>query len=447
MSSRDKQGSTTMALVEKEITMKNVERARNNSEFEKRNEAEHKLIPENPAIFECLFKPDAIAIEQLYLSSPDDEFSLRLRATYHPEGTSYTATQKDRGEIVEGALHRTEIDTPINEAAYDFFAQKNIARLRKLRATIAEGISIDFYDSPEVPVIVEVEHNDPVERTKLVALVEELTSSDLIDHSSDPSLTNEALAHHFSKEAHPELIRSKETLDTFAECVVGEMIARYATGKRQVVAGLTGMSGSGKTTVTRLIEERLVELFGEAYKPIIISTDDYHFGKTNLEERYGKPYSDWDSPRTYNTEELALDLHNLAEGTPLIRRHFSFETEEPVFDELVAPLPFILIEGLYAGSKDLTAVRDLHFELPTSIATSVGRDVRRLVIDNRANRAFPTPESRLRYQIETALPLYMSQERPSHAAFSASARPLAERAFMLSEFTRSKERRTQELQG
>lgn len=433
-----------MNLVENEITMQNVERARNNGEFEKRNETEHKLTPNDPEIFRQLFIADAVAIEQLYLSTPDDEFSLRLRATYHPDETRYSATQKDRGEIVDGALHRIEIDTTISQEAYELYAQKNLARVRKLRTYITDGLSVDFYDNPDTPVIVEVEHKDPTERARLVKLVEELTNSTLVDRSSDPSVTNEALAY---RNISGEHIRSKESLDDFAERVVGEMIAHYTIGKKQVVAGLTGMSGSGKTTVTRLIEERLVTLFGESYQPIIISTDDYHFGKTKLEETYGKPYSDWDSPRTYNTEELARDLQNLAEGMPLIRRHFSFETEEPAFDEVIAPSPFVLIEGLYAGSKHLTEVRDLHFESPTSIATSVGRDVRRLVIDNRANRAFPIPESRLRYQIETALPLYMSQERPTHTTFSASIRPLAERAFMLSEFIRSKEHQTQVLQG
>lgn len=180
------------------------------------------------------------------------------------------------------------------------------------------------------------------------------------------------------------------------------------------------------------IEQSMLNAYGEEFAPLVISTDDYHFGKTHLDSTHGAPWTEWDDPRTYNTAELARDLEGLKQGASLIRRHFSFETEEPVFDDETVGSPFVLIEGLYAGSKDLAEVRDLHFELPTGIATGIGRDIRRLIVENRANRAFPTPESRLRYQIETALPLYLAQERPSRNSFSESLRPLAERAVMLS---------------
>lgn len=419
-----------MVLVEKELTAKNIEQARNHSEFEKRRETEQKLVPEHPEVFVTLFKDQSIPIEQLYISSPDDEFSLRLRCSYLPEGTIYNATLKDRGALVNSALERLEIDTPISEEAYKHFAAMDLPRIKKLRAIIADGVSVDFYDNAEVPIMVEVEHANVEYRAELIANLEALAGTRLFDQSANPLFTNETIAHRTSSEYSP---KSPESLDEFSAKVTREMIARYVAGKNQVVVGLTGMSGSGKTTVTRAIEAQLVEAFGESYRPIVLSTDDYHFGKTALENTYGAPYSDWDSPRTYNTAELANDLERLAEGTPLIRRHFDFDTEEPAYDALVQPSPFVIVEGLYAGSKDLAAVRDLHFELPTSIATSVGRDVRRLVIEDRANRAFPTPESRLKYQIETALPLYVSQERPGRNAFSASARPLAERAFMLAD--------------
>lgn len=433
-----------MPLVEKEITMRNIEQALSHSEFEKRREIEQKLVPSNPEVFEQLFKATSLPIEQLYLSSPDDEFSLRLRRTDRPEGTVYAATQKDRGEIVASALTRTEINTEISEATYEHYAAMNLPTVRKMRCEIMEGVSVDFYDSETTPVIVEVEHNDPDIRNQLIGMIEATTGTTLEDKSDDNGMTNEAIAHQGATECSP---RTPESLDSFSARVSKELVAQYVAGKNQVVVGLTGMSGAGKTTVTKAIQAHIVEAFGEAYRPLVLSTDDYHFGKTALENSYGAPYVDWDSPKTYNTKALAEDLARLAEGEPLRKRHFDFETEEPAYDEVVASSPFVIVEGLYAGSRDLTAVRDIHFELPTSIATSIGRDVRRLVIDNRANRAFPTPESRLRYQIETALPMYLSQERPERARFSACARPLADRAFMLAQITRSTESQTQEFQG
>lgn len=416
-----------MSLVEKEITMQNVERARSNAEFEKRREIEQKLVPRNPELLETLFKPQGMPVEQIYLSTPEDEFSIRVRCAYGVNGPEYTATQKDRGEMRGSALERSEITTEISPEAYTYYQSMDLPRLHKLRAEITEGVTVDFYDDKTTPVIVEVEHLDPQERAQLVTFMQELTDYTLVDNSSNAQLTNEALAYKNKGEA----IQSPESLDSFTTRVLKELVAHYASGKNQVVVGLTGMSGSGKTTVTRTLQERVVELFGEQYKPVVISTDDYHFGKTALEARYGAPYSAWDHPQTYDTTELARNLKQLVEGVSLIKRHFDFDTEEVVFDEELAPSPFVIIEGLYAGSKDLEAVRDLHFELPTGLATSIGRDVRRLIIDNRANRAFPTPESRLRYQIETAAPLYLSQERPNKNSFSASTRTMGERAFML----------------
>lgn len=419
-----------MIELENKITNKNIEQARNAIEFEQRAEIEHKLTPEYPGRLTQLFKAEARPIEQLYLSTPADEFSLRLRCEYTEEGPQYTATLKDRGELSHGALKRTEITTPITEAAYRHYQGRGAPSLRKLRAEPFKGVTIDFHDDSLTPIIVEVEHPDVERRVALKEAIETISETTLTDYSGNPFVESESLAYRHEKQEYTP--SPPESLENFAHRVLSEMVGQYASGRHQVVVGLTGMSGSGKTTVTKAISEHLVELYGEAYAPIVLSTDDYHFGKNALEQRYGAPYTEWDDAKTYDTAKLAEDLRRTAEGTPLMRRHFDFETEEPILGKAVAPSPFIILEGLYASSKDLDSVRSLHFELPTSIATSIGRDVRRLVIESRANRVFPTPESRLRYQIETALPLYASLERPARNTFSASVRPMAERAFMLS---------------
>ncbi len=421
-----------MSLVEKEITLKNIEQARINPELEKRTETEHKLVPVDASNLVKLFKDEAFPVEQRYLSSPHDEFSLRLRCEYTPEGPYYTSTLKDRGELQDGALKRNEITTEITREAYEAYSSFNTPLLRKLRAQPMDGVTVDFYEDKNLPVLVEVEHNDPEVRAQLLEQMELLANSPLIDRSSDPEMTNEALAYASSEHTPLPL----ESLDSFTHRVLGEMIARYVSGQKQVVVGLTGMSGSGKTTVTRALQEQMTDMFGEAYTPIVLSTDDYHYGKAALEATYGAPYTEWDSAKTYNTAELAFDIAQAAEGKPILRRHFDFDTEEPVVDSEVLASPFILIEGLYAGSNDLKDIRSLHFELPTSIATSIGRDVRRLVIESRKNRVFPTPESRLRYQVESALPLYLGLERPPKNSFSASTRPLAQRAFMLERYAK-----------
>ncbi len=417
-----------MPLVEKELTLQNVERANRSPEFASSREREQKFVATRAWPSEFLFKHNAQPIEQIYLSSPEDEFSLRVRCVYTPAGNEYTATLKDDGEVINGARDRLEVSTPISQEAYEqYAANQQLARVHKLRTEIQDGVTVDFINGMDLPVF-EVENNDVAERARLANDLQFLLNDPMIERTGDKAFDNEQLAYQLSG---VEYDKNPESLNDFTERVLSEMVAQYVTGKNLVVAGLTGMSGSGKTTVTKALQGRIVELYGEEFKPIVLSTDDYHFGKTKLEEAYGAPYTEWDDAKTYNTAELAFDLERLAEGTPLIKRHFDFDTEEPAFDEELPVSPFVIIEGLYAGSKDLEAVRDVHFELPTTIATSIGRDVRRLIIDNRKNRAFPTAASRLKYQVETAAPLYLAQEMPVRKGFSASTRPLGERAFML----------------
>lgn len=429
-----------MALLEHELNRANIELANNSPELVKYREEESKFVitgelaPSLSSTLAALVETGT-HIQQVYLSNPEDEFNLRVRRSKTADGeVSYVATLKDEGEVKQGARSRLEINTPITESAFRFFAeQPDAVMLEKRRIALSDAVTIDFINGYEFP-LVEIEHADPLVRAELEAdLRKQLGESSLTKVTGDKQFDNEYLAHELSGKntPSPERKASPESLDTFVTRVRNDMVAHYVSGRNQVVIGLTGMSGSGKSTVTRRLQEEITELFGAEYTPIVLSTDDYHFGKKALEETYGAPYSDWDAAKTYNTEALAADISLLAEQQVVAKRHFDFATEEPAFTGEVAPSPFVIIEGLYAGSSDLADVRTAHYELPTSIATSVGRDVRRLVIENRANRVFPTPESRLRYQIESALPLYIEQEKPAPNSRSASIRPLAERAFML----------------
>lgn len=221
-----------MSLVEKEITRANVERARSNPEFEKFNETEHKLTPADPSLLRELFQDMAIPVEQIYLSTPWDEFSQRVRCVYGPTGPEYTASQKDRGEISGTALKRQEIPTPINAEAFSFYQSLDLPGVLKLRANVMPGVTVDFYDDPIEPVIVEVEHEDSTMRAQLLNHMQELTGNTLVDRSDDPTLTNEAIAMRLSGKEYQE---KPESLDDFTHRVLGEMLAQYATEKSKLL--------------------------------------------------------------------------------------------------------------------------------------------------------------------------------------------------------------------
>ena len=418
-----------MSLVGNEITRENIEQARNHAEFQRRQEREETLVATTPDFLDA-FRPMATPYASTYLSHPDEEFSLRVQAEYTPEGVNYTATLKDKGVMSGDALERLEIPTEISAETYKYYSANPIfPEVKFLRAKPLKGLVVDFIEGKEMPQV-EYESLATDEEPAFVGLLK----SGLVNMSSDPSVRKEVIAH----ELHgtETLLPPEQTLENFAHRIFNDMVASYVAGYKQVVVGLSGMSGSGKSTAVRALEERFSETFGDEFKPIILSSDDYHRGKKWLEETYGAPWTNWDDPKVYNTAELAEDIARLGNDESILRKHFDFATEEVVYDEEIAPSPFVIIEGLFAGSPDLKDVRHLHYDVPTGIATSVGRDVRRLVLENRANGSIATPEARLRYQLEVALPTYLEQQRPGRNSFGAYYAPLAQRAFMLKKLTK-----------
>ncbi len=413
-----------MSMIEKNLSQKNFELSRTNPELLKRREKEQKLVPRDPHYFDA-FKDLGVAIEQVYLSHPSEEFSLRVRAAYKPEGTKYTATLKDAGEVIDGNLDRMEVETEIDAETFTFYqSNPDYPRVRKIRTELADGLTIDFVEGLEAPLIEKETSEDPTGQQFVDAFQE-----GLIDKTGDSSVLNESIAH--SLHEKETLLPKSESIDSLVDRIVTEAVTQYSLGHQQVVLGISGMSGSGKSTVAREVEKTLVEAFGESFQPLTLSSDDYHRGKKWLEATYGAPWTNWDDPRVYHTAELAEDLKKLANGETIRRKHFDFATEEVIYDEEVSTRPFVIVEGLFAGSPDLNPVRHLHFEVPGGVATSIGRDVRRLMLAGRANGSIGSPESRLRYQMEKAVPTYTAQERPRRNSFAAYTRPLAERAFLL----------------
>lgn len=423
-----------MSLVESELTKNNVEQARNNPEFQKRNEREETLVATTPDFLDA-FRASTQPHESTYLSHPDEEFSLRVRAKYTPEGITYVGTLKDEGYMDETAKNRLEINTPISKETYDLYKnQEQFPDVRFLRAEPLPGLSVDYIEGKDLPQLEYESKKGSTEPTFVTAL-----RSGLVDMSAEKSVRKETIAHELygQKYGKETLKPTGETIEAFAERVMENVVATYTLGHNQVVVGISGMSGSGKSTAVRALKEQLAAKFGDEFDPIVLSSDDYHRGKKWLEETYGAPWTNWDDPRVYNTAELAEDITRLGQGEPILRKHFDFATEEVVYDEEIQPKPFIIVEGLFADSTDLKDVRQLHYEVPTGIATSVGRDVRRLVLENRANGSIATPEARLRYQLEVALPTYLEQQRPTRNSFNAYCRPLAQRAFMLEKLRES----------
>lgn len=373
-----------------------------NKEFEQNpsREVEQKFIPIFPEQFRG-FRETAQPIEQLYLSHPDEDFSLRLREKTNADGTqSYSATLKDRGVHTDRGLSRLEIETDIPAHVYEYYQAQDFPTLRKLRATPQKNIDIDFYEDGSCRM--ESEH--PL---SLAAFLERQTEPIHLMEAYGDHMSNEWLAHLAYRKEHGGKAITNPAQPEHEVLDIARTIYQHHINRRFVVASIHGRSGSGKTTMMRNVAE---ELSGTI--PVIhqLSTDDYHRGKAWLETyNNGQPWQNWDDAIVYDTEALWRDLETLQTGQPIYRRKFNFTTQEPEIIGTIEPSQersLILIDGIHANSPHLKKATHMNHEMMTPLATCIGRRLQRDFSGERVNESLPNPETTLRYLLETAEPTY-----------------------------------------
>ena len=399
----------------------NTEKYTNKNEFEQNSyrEIERKFVPNNADQFEQ-WKPLAVDITQLYLSNPDDEYNLRLRRTVDVEGNEkYTATTKDRGVVSNRGLERLEVETPISKEAFMNYAQSNeYPVLFKKRATICEGVTIDWIEGSETPII-------EVENSELFSDASDFLStfeSELIDRTGEKDVDNETIAHNLS-----ETLNEREPTVKAID-IINDILTYRSTGAQKLVIGIGGRSGSGKSTLANEVV-RLIQQHPElAEKPALFSTDDYHKGRNYLEATYGAPWTNWEDERVYDTEAAAEDTKRLLSGEAIQRRRFDFGKEEVVYESVIEPADIVIVEGIHASSKDLGALRTMFYEVKTPVSTALGRDLTRLMTTDRPSDSISTPEARLKYIIEIGEPTYQTIETSPRNVFSGCARSLGKEA-------------------
>jgi len=174
------------------------------------------------------------------------------------------------------------------------------------------------------------------------------------------------------------------------------------------IIGIAGGSGSGKTTITAALMDRLGE------RGLLLQQDWYYRDQAMLapEARAGLNY---DHPDAQETDLLVAHLAALRAGQVVAVPQYDFATHTRKADTLtVAPRPVIVVEGINAlvheGLRegcDLTVFVDA----PADI-----RFIRRLQRDV-AERG-RTPES--------VVAQYLTQVRPMHQAFVEPGKALAD---------------------
>ena len=362
---------------------------------QKSREIEQKFLPVFPEKL-AVFRNGAAPIEQVYLSHPSEEFNLRIRETTKNGIPAYNATLKDTGVVTEHGINRLEYETPVDEKTYVFYRNLGRPAVRKLRAEPIEGVVIDFFDDGHI----HAESEDPatwryfLDQHELHDAFEEVTGERIAD--------NEWRAHFNFRRANDGHEALAPSPDLDADNIRLDII-RHQIESPTTLVRIAGRSGSGKSTLVRELRQKLDAVH---LPSIVISTDDYHRGKTWLEaQNNGLPWTEWDAPIVYDRETLVRDLDLLRGGESIPTRAFNFTTEEPETTGLTAPAPVIIIEGIYARHSDFNHA-DLSYEVPTPLATCIGRRVLRDLVE----RPRFDPADNIRYILESAEPAWLAQE-------------------------------------
>ena len=161
--------------------------------------------------------------------------------------------------------------------------------------------------------------------------------------------------------------------------------------------GITGGSGSGKTTFIRRLREGLDD--GQVS---YLSMDDYYVPRERQKKDENGVYN-FDRPKSIHRDEFVRDLRRLRAGEVVTRREYVFNNElaEPKI-LTVRPAPVIIVEGLFVFHyKALRKMLDLKVFLHAKDNLKVVRRIKR----DRVERNYPLEDVLYRYE-HHVLPAY-----------------------------------------
>lgn len=172
---------------------------------------------------------------------------------------------------------------------------------------------------------------------------------------------------------------------------------------KSLLIGVTGGSGSGKTTFIRELKERFT-----GQKLCVISQDDYYRPQeeVNLDEQGVHNY---DEPSSIDHKAFLADLHKLQHGEVVCRPEYTFNNPEiiPQMIEL-KPAPIIIVEGVFVFHyKEIRELCDIKIYLHAKENLKVIRRIKR----DQVERNYPLDDVLYRYE-HHVLPTYEKYIKP-----------------------------------
>ncbi|WP_421799550.1 uridine kinase family protein [Haliscomenobacter sp.] len=157
-----------------------------------------------------------------------------------------------------------------------------------------------------------------------------------------------------------------------------------------LVIGITGGSGSGKTTFIKLLREPFQD-----NDVCVISQDDYYKPRS-VQKKDEQGVVNFDLPNSIDKKSFLLDIEKLLAGQVVERVEYTFNNEQANPKTLVfKPAPVIIVEGLFVFHyRKINALLDLRVFLHAKENLKVIRRIRR----DQMERNYPIDDVLYRYE-------------------------------------------------
>lgn len=160
--------------------------------------------------------------------------------------------------------------------------------------------------------------------------------------------------------------------------------------KRPYIIGITGGSGSGKTTFIQALKEAFTK-----DEICFVSQDDYYH-EQELQKIDENGVVNYDRPGSINKKEFERDVKRLSEGETVTRDEYMFNNDAKKPKLLVfEPAPIIIVEGIFVFHyKKMRKQLDLKVFIDAKENLKV---IRRIVRD-KVERNYPLDDVLYRFE-------------------------------------------------